>query len=78
MTELDSKQSQSESFNQMISKIEGIIAEMSSQDVDLDDVLSKTEEGYKLLKSMKEKLEEAKEKIEQLKNDYDPSISTKQ
>ncbi len=64
---------ESQSFNKMVGKIEKIIKNISSENIDLDQVLAETEEGYKLLKSMKSKLEETKCKIEQLKEEYQPS-----
>lgn len=67
------KELESQTFNNMVIKIEKIIENISSDKVDLDDVLDKTEEGYKILKSMKLKLEEAKTKIEQLKDEYNPN-----
>lgn len=72
------EENKSHTFNNMVTKIENIIAEISSNRIDLDDVLEKTEEGYKLLKSMKHKLEDAKSKIEQLKNEYNPSDESRQ
>ena len=63
---------ESQSFNKMVSRIEGIISRISGDNIDLDEVLAQTEEGYKVLKSMKLKLEDAKNKIEQLKQEYQP------
>ena len=67
------KENEAQSFNKMVVKIEGIIERISSDHIDLDEVLEHTEEGYKLLKSMKSKLEDAKSKIEQLKEEYHPT-----
>ena len=63
---------ESQTFNKMVARIESIIGNISKENIDLDEVLSQTEEGYKILKSMKLKLEDAKLKIEQLKKEYQP------
>ena len=69
---MDKSTIESQSFNKMVNRIEGIISRISGDNIDLDEVLSQTEEGYKVLKSMKLKLEDAKNKIEQLKQEYQP------
>jgi|LakMenEpi03Aug12_release.lakeMendotaPanAssembly.Ray.scaffolds.fasta_scaffold426328_2 exodeoxyribonuclease VII small subunit len=66
---------ESESFQKMVSDVESIITRISSQNIDLDEVLEQTEEGYKLLSSMKKRLSDAKERIEQLKLEYEPDAS---
>ena len=66
---------ESESFQKMVSDVESIITRISSQNIDLDEVLEQTEEGYKLLSSMKKRLSDAKERIEQLKLEYEPDTS---
>ena len=63
---------ESQSFQKMVTDVESIITEISSNNIDLDEVLEKTEKGYKLLASMRVRLKEAKDKIEQLKVEYEP------
>lgn len=67
------EQNESQSFQKMVTEVESIITQISSNHIDLDEVLEKTEQGYKLLSSMRERLKEAKDKIEQLKTDYEPA-----
>jgi|GEM_PF-7134365 len=66
---------ESESFQKMVSDVEKIITRISSHNIDLDEVLEQTEEGYKLLSSMKKRLSDAKERIEQLKLEYEPDTT---
>ena len=70
------KENKSASFQKMVTDVENIITQISSNNIDLDEVLEKTEEGYKLLASMKGRLKEAKSKIEQLKSEYEPESSS--
>ena len=65
---------ESENFQKMVTDVESIITQISSNNIDLDEVLEKTEQGYKLLASMKGRLKEAKDKIEQLKLEYEPEV----
>lgn len=69
------KSNESESFQKMVSDVENIITKISSNNIDLDEVLEQTEEGYKLLSSMKQRLADAKERIEQLKLEYEPDTN---
>ena len=68
------KMNESENFQKMVTDVESIITQISSNNIDLDEVLEKTEQGYKLLASMKGRLKEAKDKIEQLKLEYEPEV----
>ena len=71
---MEKNMNESESFQKMVTDVESIITQISSSNIDLDEVLEKTEQGYKLLASMKGRLKEAKDKIEQLKTEYEPEV----
>lgn len=68
------KENESVSFQKMVTDVENIITKISSNGASLDEVLEKTEEGYKLLASMRGRLKDAKNKIEQLKAEYEPDL----
>lgn len=53
-------------FEEALKKLEGIVAAMESDDLPLETLLSKYEEGTKLVKICQEKLAEAELKIQQL------------
>tara|TARA_Y100001970_G_C14022468_1_gene744268 strand:+ start:706 stop:915 length:210 start_codon:yes stop_codon:yes gene_type:complete len=55
---------ESEKYQDMLHRVEDIITEISSQEIDLDSVIEKVEAGYDLLGKMRERLDETKEKIE--------------
>ena len=59
--------SESEKYSDMLNRVEKIIAEISSQEIDLDSVIEKVETGYELLGKMRERLDLTKEKIESLR-----------
>jgi exodeoxyribonuclease VII small subunit len=53
-------------FEEALKKLEGIVGAMESDDLPLEMLLSKYEEGTKLVKICQEKLAEAELKIQQL------------
>jgi exodeoxyribonuclease VII small subunit len=53
-------------FEEALKKLEGIVGAMESDDLPLEMLLSKYEEGTKLVKICQEKLSEAELKIQQL------------
>ncbi|MBU0571696.1 MAG: exodeoxyribonuclease VII small subunit [Candidatus Omnitrophica bacterium] len=55
------------SFEKAMEKLEKIVAELEGGDLSLDDSLKKYEEGVKLSKECRQKLDKAKQRIEVLK-----------
>ena len=53
-------------FEEALKKLEGIVEAMESQDLPLETLLSRYEEGTRLAKICQEKLAEAELKIQQL------------
>ncbi|HEX3889807.1 MAG TPA: exodeoxyribonuclease VII small subunit [Verrucomicrobiae bacterium] len=53
-------------FEEALKKLESIVAAMESDDLPLEILLAKYEEGAKLVKICQEKLSEAESKIQQL------------
>jgi exodeoxyribonuclease VII small subunit len=65
------------SFETALTKLEAIVESMETGDVPLADLLSKFEEGNKLLKHCEGRLKEAELKIEQLKKERDGVVFAK-
>jgi exodeoxyribonuclease VII small subunit len=53
-------------FEEALKKLEGIVAAMESEDLPLETLLAKYEEGTRLARACQEKLAEAEVKIQQL------------
>ncbi len=53
-------------FEEALKKLEGIVEEMESQDLPLDSLLAKYEEGKRLSKICQERLASAEVKLQQL------------
>ena len=66
---------ESHTYQGMINRVEEIIQNISSADCDLDSMVEKVEEGYMLIKNLKDRLNTTKDKIEKLQLDYEQSDS---
>jgi exodeoxyribonuclease VII small subunit len=64
-------------FEEALKKLEGIVEAMESDDLPLETLLAKFEEGSKLVKVCREKLSEAELKIQQLEKTADKEIKLK-
>ena len=69
---------ESQTYQQMLKEVEGIIQSISSDDVDLDHMVQKVEKGYGLIKTMRDRLSSAKEKIETLQMDFAATASNEE
>jgi exodeoxyribonuclease VII small subunit len=63
--------SESETYKAMLAKVEGIVRDVASPELDLDEMVGKIEQGYGLIKEMRSRLEQTKEKIEKLRMDFE-------
>lgn len=64
---------ESQTYQGMINKVEEIIQNISAEDCDLDTMVEKVEEGYILIKSLKERINTTRDKIEKLQLDFEQS-----
>ena len=62
---------ESTTYQVMLTEVEGIIREVSDEKVDLDQLVTKIEKGYTLIKQMRGRLDETKKKLEQLRQDFE-------
>ncbi len=61
----------SENYEKMLKEVESIVHEISSDSVDLDQMVTKVEKGYELIQKMKNRLTATKENIEKLRKEYE-------
>jgi exodeoxyribonuclease VII small subunit len=64
-------------FEEALKKLESIVEAMESDDLPLETLLAKYEEGSKLAKICREKLSEAELKIQQLEKNADKEMKLK-
>ena len=69
--------SESQNYQNMLKEVESIVSEISDPSVDLDQLVKKVERGYDLIQTMKNRLDQTKNTIEELHGKYsggeDPS-----
>lgn len=61
----------SQSYQKMVQELETIIQEVSSSDVDLDQIVTKVERGYGLVRAMNDKISKTKLRIESLRANFE-------
>jgi exodeoxyribonuclease VII small subunit len=61
---------ESQSYQAMLSQVETILGEISSPNLDLDELVKKVETGYNLIRQMRERLKDVKGKIEKLQVEH--------
>ena len=64
-------QPESKAYSQMLSEVEGILTSLDQKDLDLDHMVEQVEKGYKLISSMKLRLEQTRKKVETLQVEWD-------
>ena len=62
---------ESATYKGMLSEVENLVKEVGQPDLDLDDMVTKIERGYNLIKAMRTRLETTKQKVEQLRLDFE-------
>ena len=55
----------------MMEEVEGIIASISSQEVDLDKMVEQVEKGYQIIAAMRQELDTTKMKVDQLRERFE-------
>ena len=63
--------SNSPPYRAMMEEVEGIIASISSQEVDLDQMVQQVEKGYKLIAAMRQRLATTKMKVDELREGFE-------
>lgn len=66
-----SPKKESQSYQEMLESIEKIIHDISSEKIDLDEMIDKVETGYGLLDKMNMRLKGATDKLTKLKTLYE-------
>ncbi len=62
-------ENESKKYHEMLERVNGIVSEISSENLGLDDMVLRVEEGYELLRVMRQRLDATKMKIEKLRLD---------
>ena len=60
----------SATFSQMMAELNSLIESLALNEADLDEMVKTVERGYSLIKSMQERLDKSRMKIESLKPEF--------
>lgn len=66
---------ESRTYQDMLLEVEGIVEQLSDNRVDLDQMVEKVEQGFDLIKTMKMRLSQTKSKIEELRIEFDETLT---
>jgi exodeoxyribonuclease VII small subunit len=61
-------------YQEMLREVEGIVESVGDSNLDLDEMVQKIERGYSLIKSMRDRLETTKSRIEKLRVEFDSEM----
>ena len=64
------KKKDSQTYQKMLEEVEDIVKDVGDGNVDLDEMVKKIEHGYGLIKTMRSRLDETREKIDKLRDQY--------
>jgi exodeoxyribonuclease VII small subunit len=70
MTQEAANTSESATYEQMLVKVETIVKELDDPQLDLDTMVDRVEHGFKLIQSMRNRLEKTQERIENLRMEF--------
>lgn len=69
---------ESQTYQTMLTELDDIVRSVGQGQLDLDEVVTKVEHGYKLIATMRERLDQTKAKVEKLRVDFEKSSSSSQ
>ena len=73
MNEGEIKNQDDQKYSEMLESVEEIIEKISDQNCDLDTMVKNVENGYELIGRLKSRLNQTKERIEELQVKFDSS-----
>lgn len=68
---MSTKKKESETYENMLQRVESIVQDIDRDDVALDQVISNVEEAYGLISKMRERLDQSKAKVEGLREKFE-------
>lgn len=68
--------SESQTYQSMLESVEKIVSDISSEKLELDHVVKEVERGYELIRKMRSRLDETKQKIDHLRLEYEGEQKT--
>jgi exodeoxyribonuclease VII small subunit len=76
MSKVKTPANESQSYQAMLSELDEIVRNVGQGQLDLDEIVSKIEHGYKLISTMRERLDATKSRVEKLRVDFERNETT--
>jgi exodeoxyribonuclease VII small subunit len=67
---------ESQTYQAMLTELDDIVRHIGQGQLDLDDIVEKIEHGYKLIGTMRERLDATKDRVEKLRVDFEGGAAT--
>lgn len=71
MSKAKTSTKESQTYQAMLSELDDIVRQVGQGQLDLDEIVGKIEHGYKLIATMRERLDTTKAKVEKLRVDFE-------
>jgi exodeoxyribonuclease VII small subunit len=71
MTKPKSDKKESQTYQSMMGELDDIVRQVSQGQMDLDEIVGRIEHGYKLIGTMRERLDATKARVEKLRVDFE-------
>jgi exodeoxyribonuclease VII small subunit len=71
MTKQKSEKKESQTYQSMLGELDELVRQVSQGQMDLDDIVGRVEHGYKLIATMRERLDATKTRVEKLRVDFE-------
>jgi exodeoxyribonuclease VII small subunit len=71
MSKVKTGSKESQTYQAMLTELDDIVRQVGQGQLDLDDIVNKIEHGYKLIGTMRERLDTTKAKVEKLRVDFE-------
>jgi exodeoxyribonuclease VII small subunit len=78
MTKTKSEKKESQTYQTMLGELDDIVRQVSQGQMDLDDIVGRVEHGYKLIATMRERLDATKSRVEKLRVDFESKELSKE
>ena len=76
MSKVKNQPQESQTYQAMLSDLDEIVRNVGQGQLDLDEIVSKIEHGYKLISTMRTRLDATKSQVEKMRVDFEKGEST--
>ena len=71
MSKTKTSAKESQTYQAMLTELDDIVRQVGHGQLDLDEIVGKIEHGYKIIATMRERLDATKAKVEKLRVDFE-------